>query len=119
MSIPIELTLATLNNGDLLECATQELRKICQNIADPNVKTDAKRKLNITIEIKPDAKGQMAKIGYAIKSVMPGPDAGTSLAYIAMSPGSSVISLFEVESHPALFEEEATSNVTHLPAKRA
>jgi hypothetical protein len=47
MSIPIELTLATLNNGDLLECATQELRKICQNIADPNVKTDAKRKLNL------------------------------------------------------------------------
>jgi hypothetical protein len=29
--------------------------------------------IEITIEIKPDAKGQMAKIGYAIKSIMPRP----------------------------------------------
>ena len=89
-----------------MECVSVELRKICENIADPNIKTDAKRKLSISIEIKPDAKGQMAQIGYTIKSSMPGPEAGKTMAYIAMAPGSSAIGLFEVESHPPLFEEE-------------
>lgn len=106
MDTPAEITLANLGNGDLLECASQELRKICQNIADPNVKTDAKRKLQINIEIKPDEKGQMAAIRYDVKTTMPGPDAGRTVAYIAMAPGAKAISLFEVESQPPLFGEE-------------
>ena len=40
---------------------------------------------------------------------MPGQDAGKTVAYIAMAPGSSAISLFEVESQPPLFEEENPS----------
>ena len=42
----------------------------------------------------------------AIKKAVPGPEAGKTMAYIAMAPGSSAIGLFEVESHPPLFEEE-------------
>ena len=110
---PTEITLANLGNGDLLECASQELRKICENIADPNVKTDAKRKLTIAIEIKPDTKGQMASIVYNVKSSMPGPDAGKAMAYIAMSKGSNTITLFEVLQDPGvpLFQDEDPSVV--------
>ena len=116
---PVELTLANLGNGDLMECVTAELRKICENIADPNVKTDAKRKLNITISIKPDAKGTTAQIDYNVNSSMPGPDAGRAMAYLAMAPGSNVISLFEVETHQPLFPEEPLLNVSPLTEKRA
>lgn len=106
MAAPIEISLATLDNGGLMECVTNELHKICDNIADPNVKTDAKRKLTISLEIKPDAKGQMAAITYDLKTVMPGPEAGRTVAYIAKAAGSKHISFFEVESQPPLFEDE-------------
>ena len=106
MSAPTEMNLSNLGNGALMECATHELRKICESIADPNIKTDAKRKLQINIVIKPDAKGQMAQISYEVKSTIPGPDAGKTMAYIAFTPEAKAISLFEVETHPPLFEPE-------------
>jgi len=121
MANPIELTLANLGNGDLLECASIELRKICDNIADPNVKTEAKRKLQINIEIKPDAKGIMAAITYSVKTSMPGLDAGSTVAHIAMAPGSKNISLFEVTKDPGtpLFPEEEVPGITPLSKKQA
>ena len=121
MATPIEISLANLNGGDLMAVAAMELHKICENIADPNVKKDAKRKLQINIEIKPDAKGEMAQLTYNVKSTMPGPDAASTVAYIAVAPGSKSISLFEVESHPPLFEnEEPVAGVTPLkPAREA
>lgn len=117
MATPIEITLANLGNGDLMECASQELRKLCENIADPNIKADAKRKLQINIEVKPDEKRSMAGITYSVKTTMPGPDAGRTVAYIAMAPGASAISLFEVESQPPLFEEEPEPAVLPLAKK--
>jgi hypothetical protein len=100
MTTPIEITLANLGNGDLMECAGAELRKICDNIV-----------------IKPDPKGQMAAITYDVKTSMPGPDAGKTMAYIAFAPESKAISLFEVEHQPPLFEEERP--LTPLATKQA
>ena len=121
MGNPVEMNLANLGNGSLIECASHELRKICANIADPNVKKDAKRKLQINVVIKPDIKGQMAQITFEVKSSMPGPDAGKAMAYIAFAPETKEISLFEVETHPPLFETpEPLPNVAELGAvKRA
>lgn len=120
MASPTEITLANLGSGELMECATMELRKLCENIADPNIKTDAKRKLQINIVIKPDAKGAMAAITYEVKSSMPGPDAGKTMAYIAFTPETKAISLFEVESHPPLFEEQSTlAPIAPLATKQA
>jgi hypothetical protein len=120
MATPNEVTLANLGGGALMECATLELRKICDNIADPNIKTDAKRKLQINIVIKPDPKGQMAQITYEVKASMPGPDAGRTAAYIAFAPETKAISLFEVEAHPPLFEaEKPLAPIEPLAAKRA
>lgn len=118
-NFPPELTLANLGAGALMECATVELRKICENIADPNVKKDAKRKLSITIVVKPDEKGEMAAISYDLKTSCPGPDAGRTMAYIAKTPGSRDIGLFEVETHPSLFaqaEQPASPTLPFQPA---
>lgn len=119
MAIPIEITLANLAGGALMECTTAELRKICDNIADPNCKADAKRKLQITVQIEPDETRQMARVTYEVKSSIPGPDAGKTMAYIAMTPGAEkALSLFEVERHQPLFEEEPNPSVQPLE-KRA
>ena len=117
MAEATEITLANLAGGGLMECATLELRKICENIADPNCKADAKRKLQITVLIEPDEKRTMARVTYDVKSSIPGPDAGKTMAYIAMAPGSSTISLFEVETR--LPFEDAPLPFTPLATKKA
>jgi len=71
MATPTEITLANLGNGALMECVGVELRKLCDNISDPNIKADAKRKLSISIEVKPDEKRQMAQITYSVKTSIP------------------------------------------------
>lgn len=119
MAQPMEMTLATIGNGELIELATAELRRICANIADPNMPKDAKRKMVITVEIKPDAKGQTTAITYSVKSGMPSPLPGKTMAHVAFDPESGAISLFEVESHPPLFEpQQPLPNVTTLPAAK-
>jgi hypothetical protein len=102
---PSELTLATLGGGDLAESVQLALRKIGENINDPNMKKDAKRKLTITIEIKPDSRAGMAAITYDVQTALPGQEAGRTAAYISIVPGTNEISLFEVERHPPLFED--------------
>ncbi|WP_306600721.1 hypothetical protein [Geothrix sp. 21YS21S-2] len=120
MAPPTEITLANLAGGALMECATLEFRKICANIQDPNTSAEAKRKLTINVLIEPDEKRGMARITYEVKSSVPGPDAGKTSAYIAFDPASKALGLFEVESHPPLFEpDEPLPNVSELPAKRA
>lgn len=119
MAQPVELTLANLAGGALMECATAEIRKVCQNIQDPNVKADAKRKITIAILIEPDERRQMAKVTYSVKSDCPGPDAGKSMAYIALDPETDAVTLIEVEQHPPLFApQEPLPNITTLPATR-
>lgn len=102
---PVEMTLANIGNGDLMEAATIELRKIGDNIANPNVKTDAKRKLTIEITIEPDATGQLAKIGYGLKTTLPGPEPGKTVATISMAPDSNVISFWQLE-RPLPYDEQ-------------
>lgn len=80
-----------------MEAATLELRKIGSDIANPNVKTESKRRLTIDITIEPDATGQLAKITYALKTTLPGPEAGKAVATIAMAPDSNAISFFQLE----------------------
>lgn len=115
MTKPSEITLATLGGGELMELTKRDLRKICENIADPNVRTDAKRKLTITIEVTPDKKGQTAELKYSTKLAMPGPEGGKTTAYIAMAPGTSDISLFGLDlRQEQLFTEPKEPTVTEI-----
>lgn len=94
---PVELTLANIGHGDLMEAATIELRKIGADIADPNTKTEAKRKLGIEIVFEPDATGQFTKISYTVKSHLASPEAGKAVASISMAPEGKVISFYQIE----------------------
>jgi hypothetical protein len=95
MGKPNELTLANIGGGGLAEDVTRELRRICENIADPNCKTDAKRSLKIDLKIKPDAKGQTATVTYEVKTSMPGPQPGSTTAWIAMHDNK--LGLFQMD----------------------
>lgn len=108
---PVEMSLANIGHGDLMEAATLELRKIGEDIANPNTKNDVKRKLSVEIVIEPDATGQLAKISYTLKTTLAGPEAGKAVATIAMVPEGKAISFFQLEQKLP-FED------TPLPALR-
>ena len=118
---PTELTLATLAGGALLETATTELRRIAENIQDPNTAATAKRKHVITVVLEPDETRQMVKIQYSAKADIPGPDAGKTVALVALAPGCKSLALFEAYTQQALFPEQGEQ--TAIPfdpqAKRA
>ena len=115
---PTELTLANLAGGALMETATAELRRIAENIQDPNTAATAKRKLVITLQLEPDETRQMVKMTYSTKADIPGPDAGKTVALVGMAPGSKTLALYEAYTQQALFPQEPLPNVAPLDASK-
>lgn len=97
MGKPEKLTLDNLGGGELAAQVDRALVRICENIADPNVRTEAVRKMKIAIKVKPEKKGQMAQISYEVKTEIPGPDPGQTTAYIAMDSASKEINFYGVD----------------------
>lgn len=112
-----ELTLSNLAGGALIECVTAEMRRICENIQDPNCKAEAKRKLQISIVFEPDERRAMTGITYEVKATLVGPDAVKSMAYLTRVAGTDEFTLVEVESQPPLFEPDETQ--PQLPPLRS
>jgi len=109
MGKPIELNLDTIDGGALMELVGAELRKIADNIQDPNIKADAKRKLVITVEVLPNENRSQADLTYGTKTTMPSPKGGKTFAYIAQAEGSDHLTLFQVPpagGQPPLFEDQ-------------
>jgi hypothetical protein len=122
MNQPVEVTLANIAGGALMECVSAELKKICDNILDPNCKAEAKRKLQINIVFDPNDKRSMVGLTYEVKSTLIGPDSGKTMSYLAADEEGNV-TLFEVETHPPLFPPQGVQtsipDLEPLPAKRA
>ena len=109
------ITLSNIGGGELELLVSRELKKICENIADPAVRTEAVRKLSIQISVKPDKKGQVADISYAVKRTLAAVDANKSSAYIAMEPGTTEIALFGMDLRQnELFPEKKEPPVTEI-----
>lgn len=120
------ITLSSLGGGELELLVEREIRKLCENIADPSIKTDATRKITINLAVKPDKKGQVADIVYSVKTMLPGPDASKTTAYIAMEPGSQEIALFgmdirqnELFAEPAVTEIRPISKPEVVPSSKS
>lgn len=113
------LTLASLGGGELEVLVNREVRKVCENIADPAVETEGTRTINIKIKIKPDKKGQTADITYSVDSKLQPVDAGSARAYIAMDPESKAIALFGIDVRQAeMFKEPLVTEIRateHVP----
>lgn len=62
------LTISNLAKGALVEQFEDELEKVLDNIVDPNTDPKKARKIQITFEIKPNDKRNMADIKFQTKS---------------------------------------------------
>lgn len=66
----IDLDLSSISSGGLQEKVDMELKKVFENIHDPNTKSTAKRKLTISIELVPDEKREVISMTSNVKSTL-------------------------------------------------
>jgi hypothetical protein len=106
MAKPKKLELSNIGGGELAEIVDRELAKICENIADPNVKAEAKRELTIKVAFRPDKKRQTAEVAYSVKNNMPGPDTSKTTAFIAMDGGELGLYGMDLNQQELFSEQE-------------
>lgn len=87
---PVKLGLGNIGHGELAGMVEREIRKVCENIADPAVATAGVRSITVKIKVKPDGKGQTAKITYIASSSLQPVDSGEEVAYIGMGPDNEL-----------------------------
>lgn len=58
----IDLPLSEISHGAIQEKLDGELKKVFENIHDPNTKAEAKRSITIKLEFSPDEKRQTIKL---------------------------------------------------------
>ena len=81
--------------GAIEEKVDYEVTKIIDNILDPNTQPDAKRKIVVTIEFKPDAERKRIAIAASAKSTLV-PTAAVSTAMMITSDGNGEMVVAEM-----------------------
>ncbi|MFD3261894.1 replication terminator protein [Paenibacillus lentus] len=66
----IGISLDELANGAALELFEREMRKVAENIIDPNTPWKAKRKIVLTVTISPDRRREASEVEVDVKSTL-------------------------------------------------
>lgn len=101
------VTLTTIGGGVLNELFEAELKRVLQNIADPNTDAEAVRVISIQVAFKPDKKRSSADVALKCFSKTAGIQTVESVVYMGKKDGE----LIAVESDPRqtrLFDDERT-----------
>ncbi len=85
-------SILQMAKGAIQERVDYEVAKVIDNILDSNTEADAKRKITLTIEMKPDENRQFISIKASAKSnLAPVVPIGTTLGIAANENGEMVI----------------------------
>jgi hypothetical protein len=66
----VQIKLASLARGSLEEQFNYELKRVLENIYDPNTEPEKKRKITIEMLFEPDSDREIVKISVKTKSVL-------------------------------------------------
>jgi hypothetical protein len=64
------MNIANIANGALVEQVDIEIRRVLENIMDPNTDTEKKRKITIMLEFKCDDNRDVSDVKFITKSVL-------------------------------------------------
>ena len=76
-------SILQMARGGFLEVTDLEMTKAIANIMDPNTSATAKRKITVTIELKPDDSRQNVGVSYSVKSTLAATNPVTTSLYVA------------------------------------
>lgn len=102
---PERLELGSIAGGGVSEVFAHEMRRVLENIADPNTKATAKRSITVKIALKPNDARSLTEIEYDVKTSLPGVETKKSSAYIAMDKGELNLYPFDTRQNPLPFGE--------------
>ena len=84
-------SILQMARGAILERADYEMFRILENILDPNTAPTAKRKLTLTLELKPDDNRQLITVSCAAKSTLAPTNPVVTSLYVA--DGENVVEM--------------------------
>ena len=99
-----KITLSNLLHGAIEEKFQHELKKVIGNIADINTSYKDKRKINISIEIKPDEMRQDLKIAANVTSKLACVKGDEGIVHLARESGEFGIYADQAKQ-PNLFDQ--------------
>lgn len=112
MNENIQKSILQMARGAIQERADYEMSRLLANILDANTSATAKRKLTITLELKPDDTRQNIAVSVTAKSTLAATSPVTTSLYVAdedtvvemvpQIPGQTSISGTEQEAPPML-----------------
>ena len=105
-------SILQMARGAIRERADYEMTRLLANILDPNTSATAKRKLTLTLELKPDDTRQNIAVSVTAKSALAATNPVTTSLYVA--DGENVVEM--VPQIPGQFgidgtEQEAPSSL--------
>ena len=76
-------SILQMARGGFMEVTDLEMTKAIANIMDPNTPATAKRKITVSIELKPDDTRQNVSVSYNVKSALAPTNPVTTNLYVA------------------------------------
>ena len=111
----IELSVANLYGGGVVERIHEELNRAIQNIVDPNTPAKKVRKVKMEIAIKPNEQRNMAEVIVSTSSTLCPPEPIETSIYIGADPRTG--ETFGQAILPEV-EKAMSSKITQFPGKR-
>lgn len=83
------VSLATLGRGSAIERFDDELKRVLENIMDPNT-ADGVREITVKVRIEPNEERNNAAVGIFVTSKVQGPKAVPTIIYMGKDRGAAV-----------------------------
>lgn len=91
MNANTQKSILQMARGAILERADYEMTRLIDNIIDPNTPATAKRKLTLTLELKPDDNRQTIMVSCSAKSALAPTSPVVTTLYVA--DGETVVEM--------------------------
>lgn len=104
----VQKSILQMARGAIMERADYEMTHLMENILDPNTAATAKRKLTLTLELKPDDTRQNIAVSVTAKSTLAATnplyvaDEDTVVEMVPQIPGQFALDGDEQETPPSL-----------------
>lgn len=109
-----ELTLSNLGGGAAEELFTRELKKVLDNIANPNTEADAARDITLKIKFKPGKDRDTMSIGIVASSGLAPFKGHSTIAFIGKDNTTGRMVVVEHNPRQADFEFGTPPGVTGI-----
>lgn len=104
------VSLHNLNQGAAIIMFDEALEKVLENIADPNIPAEAKRKIVLTVTIQPDRQRRMGNADIGIDLKLAGRIGASTTIYLAGKEAGRRVAVENDPGQGGLFDEDVPSN---------